>query len=165
MKNINKFLIDTVCLGFYETESSSFSGIDFITLSKELKQAVRLLQNFKKINPAVTIYVWVENQLLVLLLTKIFSTKSSEARVYVSTVCPSLNTKTPSLLLILGVPYFKLNNSLIKKIFNSKNYLVLKINSAPENNCFFTYKVLNSLSDIKKFVFLSILIKKIFKNA
>jgi hypothetical protein len=69
------------------------------------------------------------------------------------------------LLLILGVPYLKFNSPLVKKFFESKNFLVVKINSAAETNCFSTYKVLSSLKDIKKFVFLSILIKKTFDHA
>jgi hypothetical protein len=165
MKNINKFLVDVVSLGFCDTKNISFSHLDVVSLNKELKQTIRLLQIFKKISKPLNLHIWVENQLLVLLLTKIFSFKNSRLNISISTSAPTARLGCSSLLLILGVPYLKFNNTLVKKFFESKNFLVVKINSAAETNCFSTYKVLSSLKDIKKFVFLSILIKKTFDHA
>jgi hypothetical protein len=165
MKNTNKFLADLIGLGFYDNQKLSFSYMDITSLNKELKQLVRLLQNLKKAGVCPHIHIWVENQLLVMLLTKIFSIKNLALNIFITTAAPAVCIKDPSLVLILGVPYLKFNNTLVEKIFNSKNFLVVKINSVLETNSFFTYKSLNSLVDIKKFVFLSILIKKIFRDA
>jgi hypothetical protein len=164
MKNTNNFLSDIICLDFHANEKLSFSYTDLLALNKELKQLVRLLQNLRAVGGRPYIHIWVENQLLVLLLTKIFGTKNTALNIFITTEAPGF-CKGPSLVLILGVPYLKFNNSLVKKIFSSKNFLVVRINSVLETNSFFTYKTLNFLSDIKKFVFLSILIKKIFKDA
>ena len=141
--------------------SNNLEIANILDLNKSLKQLIRLIKDFTK-TPAFSIFIWVEEHSTVELLNHLLKKKNSLVQIDIKTTPPSQkkNSKVPQFLLILGTPYGYYNSSIYYNFFQANIFLICKINSESDKNLFGCYKVFNDLSDIKKIIFLSVLINK-----
>jgi hypothetical protein len=75
----------------------------------------------------------------------------------------NLSQDTLQLLILLN---FSLNNkeTFLKRLFDKNIFLISKINSKLEKNNWGTYKIYNDLTDIKKIIFLLVIISSILEK-
>lgn len=152
---------------FIKLESYNFFILDLLEVNKTLKQFIRLLQNLNK-NENNTLYLLFENNYYTILINKLISLENklkNNIKFYNSThYLPHLSQNYSDLLMLFGQPYTISNNQIIKRFFNNKIFLINKINANFENFNFNNYKIVTNLDDIKKILFIYIIIKKILKK-
>lgn len=134
--------------------------LDLFELSKNLKQFVRII-HFLRRQDSKNMYVCSSNKQILGILNKYLEENKDKEFIKVQSNFAKINGKFDSVqsLLILEEPLISHNN-VFKKLFEKNILVVNKINSILENNNYGTYKIYNEILDLKKLIFLIVLIKQ-----
>ena len=133
--------------------------LDILELNKSLKHIIRLLQFLSK-EDLYSIYFWVENNYLTSLLDTFFIDLKKKITLNVKTTMPGYHSLILNkVLLILDNPTQSNCIKTNKKFINNNILLVNKINLTVEKNYYGHYKIFNSLNDLKKIIFLLIILR------
>ena len=146
---------------------NQFNVLNILELNKTLKQFSRFLFLLKKQNNKnYCIYVLCEDKFLNALLNKLFIELVLNKTIIVSETLPLIkhNTDTTNLALILGDLSYNYKNILEKNLFFNNIFIVHKINTKYEKNFLGFYKIYNDITDLKKIIFLVILMSKILNK-
>lgn len=146
---------------------NQFNALNILELNKTLKQFSKflfLLSQQKSKN--YCIYVVCEDKFLTSLLTKLFSELVLDTKIIVSETLPLIkqNLSTINAALILGNLSYDYKNILEKNLFFNNIFIVHKINIKYEKNFLGFYKIYNDITDLKKIIFLVILMSKILNK-
>lgn len=138
--------------------------LDIFELAKNLKQFVRVIQ-FLKRQDSKSMYVCSSNKQILGILNKYLEENKDKQFIKVQSNFAKINGKFDSVqsLLVLEEPLVSHNN-VFKKLFEKNILLVNKINSIVENNNYGTYKIYNEILDLKKLIFLIVVIKQTILN-
>lgn len=139
--------------------------LNLLELNKSIKQLVRILQ-FLKSNFKSHLYILAEDKYLVSFLSQYLKDYSLTTSIQIKTTLPTNKEiiDEPRLVLILGNSSHHFQTVVKKKFVDNNIFLVSKINLNVETNFFGAYKIFNDLNDIKKIVFLIILLTKILNK-
>ena len=136
--------------------------LNFLEIVKSLKQLIRLLQFLKTKNSCL--YILIENTFYTTILsTFIKNKKLLNIKVFSSIRKKDLLVKKVQMLLNLTSNKTKYLNFFNQLVLNNI-FLIQSINSKMELKQFGAYKIYNKLDDIKKFLFIVVLISQIYKN-
>jgi len=136
--------------------------LNFLEIVKSLKHLIRLLQFLK--NKKSCLYILMENTFYkTILSTFIKNKKLLNIKVFSSIRKKDLLVKKIQLLLDLTSNKTKYLNFFNQLVLNNI-FLIQSINSKMELKQFGSYKIYNKLDDIKKFLFIIVLISQIYKN-
>lgn len=149
---------------FIIKSSSTFNNttsLDIVELIKGLKQTIRLLQ-FIKSNELNSLQICVSNKQHLNILNSYFKQFSFNNTVkFSSNLVRFNNTKEDvSQLLLLLEDSLGNNKKVFRRLFEDKIFLINKINSKVEVNNWSTYKIYNDFSDLKKLIFLIVLLRQ-----
>ena len=141
--------------------SKSFLILDPIQLVKNIKQTVRLLQ-YLKLQQKSTLQINFEDKYFSELMNYLIIEKQIfEKKIELTTNINLIDKSENSIL-------FSINQNSsgkeYKKYFSKNIFLINNINSINEINNFGNYKINNDINDWKKFVFIILLIKKIYNK-
>jgi hypothetical protein len=137
---------------------NSISVLNLSELQKELKQFLRLL-TFISTNKNGSIIICVEDDYTSFLLTQIFADVSFKIKIQKTIPVEYTKKDQVKLILVFGTSHINFN-----RLLNSNIFLITKINKVYEKKLCGSYKISNDLSDLKKIVFLCILLNKILKK-
>lgn len=145
--------------------SKNLGVADILESNKSVKQLIRTIKLLSK-TPAFSVYIWVEDSSVAELLNNLLKKESMSISVDVKSTAPSQNKdrQATQLLLILGAPSGYVSSNIFYNFFQKNIFLICRINSQQETNLFGCYKIFNDLNDIKKIIFLSLLISKSYKK-
>jgi len=147
----NKFLL---------SKNEEFVNLNPVTLLKNLKQFVRLIQFIK--NDGV-LNLDLKNRQLNTILQMFLKKYNLNIELKTNGLSSKTSNKTKNeLLLLLDVLNYK-EKHLFKKLIQEQKYLVQSVNSRSSYNNSNIYKIYNDLNDIKKMVFFLCLIQQITK--
>lgn len=151
---------------FQLSHLKSVEIVNILDLNKSIKQLIRMLKLSTKIS-ALSIYVWVEDLSTVEILNHLLEKENLSVPVSVKTTPPSQqgNCQSTQLLLVLGTPQGYFKSSIYYNFFQRNIFLVCKVNSEKDKHLFGCYKIFNDLRDMKKIIFLSIIINKSIRKA
>ena len=136
--------------------------LNFLEIVKSLKQLIRLLQFLK--TKKSCLYILIENTFYTTILsTFIKNKKLLNIKVFSSIRKKDLLVKKVQMLLNLTSNKTKYLNFFNQLVLNNI-FLIQSINSKMELKQFGAYKIYNKLDDIKKFLFIVVLISQIYKN-
>ena len=140
--------------------------LNFLEIVKSLKQLIRLLQFLKTKKSCLSnlLYILIENTFYTTILsTFIKNKKLLNIKVFSSIRKKDLLVKKVQMLLNLTSNKTKYLNFFNQLVLNNI-FLIQSINSKMELKQFGAYKIYNKLDDIKKFLFIVVLISQIYKN-
>lgn len=149
---------------------TNFSSLNLLTLNRSLKQFLRSLKFLRdisikksknKFSEPPRIIVYSRDTYLCNLLKKLFSTLKSSVNFDFRSDFTQMNEtyKSQQLIILLGEDYIA--PKFLKKFYLNEIFLINKINTAAERNNFGAYKIYNSITDLKKILFLFIVVKHI----
>lgn len=143
---------------------SGWTFIDPVETTKNLKQLVRTLR-FLKSQDSNFLHCLVENKQYLDIIQTFLQSVSLAAPVSVKETLPTKNL-SQSTLQVLILLNFSLNNkeTFLKRLFDKNIFLINKINSKIEKNNWGTYKIYNDLTDVKKIIFLLVIISNILEK-
>jgi hypothetical protein len=148
----------------------NFFVLDLLETNKMLKQLIRLLQNLKQDKKNI-LYLLFENSYYSLLFDKLLLNDKEEYNIKIKLYefnkylyKTDYDENFSNLLLVLGQPYKASDFIMVKKFFMNKIFLINKINSEEEKFNYIIYKIFNDIKDLKKFIFIYIIIKQILKK-
>lgn len=146
--------------------SKNLEILNVLDLNKNLKQFIRSIQELTK-NSNSSIYIWVEHFSTVELLEQLFEKINISTKIEIKTTAPSFkeNSKSIKLVLILGIPLNCSIKDISYNLFKNNIFLLNKINFQIENNLYGSYKIFNDLNDLKKILFLTVIINQILINS
>jgi hypothetical protein len=138
------------------------SIIDPITLVKEIKQSIRMLQFLKKSrNPLLNLFI--DNRQHFDFLQFFFAKKNSfYPWVFRTNTYNRTYSNSTNILFLLGESINNQQNKISKLIFD-KLFLINKINLKYEHNTSGIYKLHNDLSNFKKLTFLITILRKFYQ--
>lgn len=139
-------------------KNSGWTFIDPVETTKNIKQLVRTLRFLKNQN-STFLHCLVENKQYLDIIQTFLKSVSLVTPVSVKETLPNKNL-SPDTLQLLILLNFSLNNkeTFLKRLFDKNIFLISKINSKLEKNNWGTYKIYNDLMDIKKIIFLLVII-------
>jgi hypothetical protein len=146
---------------------NQFNVVNILELNKTLKQFSKFLFLLKQQkNKNYCIYVLCEDKFLNALLTKLCIELVLNTNIIVSETLPLIKHKTNTInaALILGDLSYNYKNILEKNLFFNNIFIVHKINTKYEKNFLGFYKIYNDITDLKKIIFLVILMSKILNT-
>ena len=136
--------------------------LNFLEIIKSLKHLIRILQFLK--TKKSCLYILIENNFYKSILTSFIRKKKLLNIKIFSSICKKdLLLNKVQMLLNLTFNKIKYLNFFNQLVLNNI-FLIQSINSKIELKQFGVYKIYNKLDDIKKFLFIFILIFKIYKN-
>jgi hypothetical protein len=145
-------------------KNSGLTFIDPIETVKSIKQLIRTL-NFLKTQKSTFLHFLIENKQHLNIAQAFLKSVSLSAPVAVKETLPSENLSQSTLQLLILIN-FSLNNkeTFIKRLFDKNIFLISKINSKIEKNSWGAYKIYNDLSDIKKIIFLLVIVHNVLEK-
>jgi hypothetical protein len=145
-------------------KNSGWTFIDPVETTKTLKQLVRTLR-FLKSQDSNFLHCLVENKQYLAIIQTFLQSVSLATPVSVKETLPTKNL-SQSTLQVLILLNFSLNNkeTFLKRLFDKNIFLINKINSKIEKNNWGTYKIYNDLTDVKKIIFLLVIISNILEK-
>jgi hypothetical protein len=145
-------------------KNSGWTFIDPVETTKNLKQLIRTLR-FLKNQDSNFLHCLVENKQYLDIIQTFLQSVSLAAPVSVKETLPTKNL-SQSTLQVLILLNFSLNNkeTFLKRLFDKNIFLINKINSKIEKNNWGTYKIYNDLTDVKKIIFLLVIISNILEK-
>jgi|LauGreSuBDMM15SN_2_FD.fasta_scaffold37019_4 hypothetical protein len=145
-------------------KNSGWTFIDPVETTKNLKQLIRTLR-FLKNQDSNFLHCLVENKQYLDIIQTFLQSVSLATPVSVKDTLPTknLSQNTLQVLILLN---FSLNNkeTFLKRLFDKNIFLINKINSKIEKNNWGTYKIYNDLTDVKKIIFLLVIISNILEK-
>lgn len=145
---------------------NNYSSLNILSLNRSLKQFLRSLRFLKDIRgkhkKSLTIYS--HDQYLCKLLEKLFSSIRSDIDISFQSNFNELRSarKHHRLVILLGVTYIA--PKFLRKFLQNDVFLINKINTSTERKTFGTYKIFNNITELKKVIFLFIIVKRILSN-
>lgn len=142
-----------------------FDILNILELNKTLKQFSRLLF-FLRQQQNYCIYILVEDKYSNALLTKVFQELSINLSISIVDTLPIINSKDNkvNVMLVLGNLSYNYKNIIENKLFFNRIFLINKFNIKSEKDFNGIYKIYNDINDIKKIIFLTILMSKILNR-
>lgn len=160
-KTTEKAFDTRITLGFKEQDL--YAHLNLLSLNKNLKQLLRALQYLKK-KKSATLTIYCQDLYFSELLTKILKRSKFCRKIFIRKSLK--NIKTPrskrNLLLLLDTEFTDL--SCLKQFYQHNFFLINKINTKNELRNFGSYKIFNDVKELKKVIFLIILIRKILEK-
>jgi hypothetical protein len=145
-------------------KNSGWTFIDPVETTKNLKQLIRTLR-FLKNQDSNFLHCLVENKQYLDIIQTFLQSVSLATPVSVKDTLPTknLSQNTLQVLILLN---FSLNNkeTFLKRLFDKNIFLINKINAKIEKNNWGTYKIYNDLTDVKKIIFLLVIISNILEK-
>jgi len=132
-------------------------------LNKSLKQFLRIVQYLKKRRQS-TLTIYSKDLYFCKLLIKLLGTSPLKTRIFIKNSLKKIEkTKNKrNLILLLDVEFG--DTEVLKKFTENSFFLINKINITHEMINFGTFKIFNDVKELKKIIFLIILIKKILNK-
>jgi hypothetical protein len=148
-------------LGFKEHDF--YAHLNLLSLNKNLKQLLRALQYLKQ-KKSATLTIYCQDLFFNEMLTKMIKTSKFCRKIFIRKSLK--NIKLPrskrNLLLLLDVEFTDF--SCLKQFYQHNFFLINKINTQNELRNFGSYKIFNEIKELKKVIFLIVLIKKILEQ-
>lgn len=146
------------------TKSKSISLLDLPQLVMSLKQLIRIL-NYLKQYESSTIQIIISNKQHFYLITEYFNKKplnSSISLIFKTGFSYDQVNIKPGLFFTIILDSSNLFNrtSILKNLILDSKFLVQKVNCSLDKQNSGVYKIFNELSNIKKILYLSVLIEK-----
>jgi len=151
----------------------SLSVLDSFSLLKSVKQMIKVLENLKKNPKGATIYIVLTSNSQFYFLLKSFFDKNKTNNLQIK-IENSFNFKTDSVLkkdysinMILNLDNFSKTSAnflLFKRLFSKNILFLFKINSQIEINSLGSYKIYNNILNLRKIIFLIVLLKYFTSN-
>ena len=160
----NSYIAHTKC----STRLKSISLLSLPQLVISLKQLIFIL-NYVKQHKTSTVQIVLSNKQHFYLVSEYFKKnplKSSTSLVFKTGLSYGQQSNTPGLVFTIILDSLNIFNkeSILKSLMLNSNFLIQKVNSILEKQNKGTYKIFNELNDIKKILYLSILIEKVLSN-
>jgi len=150
-----------ITLGFKEQDL--YAHLNLLSLNKNLKQLLRALQYLKK-NKSATLTIYCQDLYFNEFLIKMLRTTKFYRKIFIRKSLK--NIKTPrsrrNLLVLLDAEFTNL--SCLKQFYQHNFFLINKINTKNELRNFGSYKIFNEVKELKKVIFLIILIRKVLEK-
>lgn len=148
--------------GLKISHKENFDVLNGLETNKNLKQFIRLVQSLKK-EEIFSLYVWVESKYFSSLFSSLI--KECHKNVRVGTTMPSFQSASlNNLLFVLDQPISNFSDNFSRKFVNNNIFLISKINLKIEKNFFGNYKIYNTLKDLKKIIFISIILRLVISS-
>jgi len=137
-----------------------FLLLNYSETIKTLKQFIRILQFFKNTkNPLLLLDI--KNRQFSKIIDLYINNNKDILPLKFNNNTLNIDKDFSSFILLLENSFLNEKN-LFKKLIYSKIFTIIKINSIIEKNNFSSYKIFNSLKILKKFIFLLVLLKKVY---
>jgi hypothetical protein len=135
---------------------------DLFELNKEIKQFLKLLLSFKDLKTAI-IYLVFESISLYEIWLLLLKNSKLKCTLILSTFFPSYKNKKLSIYLFYFGTVQKLSLTVINLLLSNNIFLIEHFNLSLEKNKYGVYKIYHDFGDLKKKLFLSLLIKRCLK--
>jgi len=145
---------------------NSYYSLNLLTLNRSLKQFLRTLRFLRSLRgkhkKSITVYS--QDKYLCALLEKLFSCVQSDINIEFKSdfTEPCRKYKTHQLVILLGGAF--LSTKFLKTFTQNNIFIINKINAVSERNTSGTYKIFNNILELKKIIFLFIVVKRIISK-
>lgn len=145
--------------------NTGFTCLDPIESIKGLKQSIRILQYLKNSKNSI-LYIQSDNDYIVNFLNLLLLNNNKFKNIKIiktnsAAICENFNNNANALFLVGKTNY---NKDIYEKNFYKKIFLINDISTINRNKDVGIYKLYNNLFNWKKILFLSLLIKNIYKD-
>lgn len=149
-------------------KNNSLLTLDSFSILKTIKQMIRIIKSLQNNPQGSVIYIVLTSNSQFYFLLKTLFNKITSKRLQIK-VENSLNFKTNLSIksnfatnMILNLDDFSINSDnflLFKRLFSKNIFFLYKINSQIELNVLGSYKIYNNILNLKKIIFLIVLLK------
>lgn len=143
-------------------KNNSLLTLDSFSILKTIKQMIRIIKSLQNNPQGSVIYIVLTSNSQFYFLLKTLFNKITSKRLQIK-VENSLNFKSNfATNMILNLDDFSINSDnflLFKRLFSKNIFFLYKINSQIELNVLGSYKIYNNILNLKKIIFLIVLLK------